>query len=131
MTPLASVADLEKRLGLPVGSLTGEDLIRATEALEDVSNIVRDEADSDFLAADGETVSAPPAVLTVVKQAAKRAYLNPEDLTNENVGDYGSGRQVVGVYLTAEEKRVIAKAVRRRPSNKWTGTGSIGVPSAL
>lgn len=129
MTPLATVADLEKRLGVPVGSLEGEDLTRAQEALEDVSSLIRAEADQDFLDEDGNVV-APPAVLTVARQAAKRAYLNPEDLNSENTSDYGSSRQSVGVYLTSDERRIIARAIATRPGAKWSGTGSIGIRSA-
>lgn len=129
MTPLATVADVEKRLGVPVGSLVAEDLVRAQTALDDSSILVRDEADRDFLASDGVTIAAPPGIVTVAAQVALRVYLNPEGLTQEGVGDYSSGRQVVGLYLTAEEKRVIAKAVARAgsASQRWNGTGSVPI----
>jgi hypothetical protein len=82
MTPLASVADLEKRLGVPVGHLAGEDLIRAQTALEDASTVIRAETGRDF----PDPAAVPPVVALVAVQLAKRAFLNPEDMTSESVG---------------------------------------------
>jgi hypothetical protein len=125
LPPLASVAALETRLGIDPGSLTGTDLARAGEALADVSTLVRVEAGSDFLSAP-----IPPAIVTVVLQASLRVYRNPEGLSGEQVGEYSwqqyGKSSPSGVYLSEDEKDVIAKAMR--PRRGWTGT--VITPSA-
>lgn len=122
LPPLATVADLEKRLG---ETLTGADRDRAEEALSDASALVRAEARRRWVDPDGVLVPPPDAVVTVVKQAATRAYRNPEGYAAENLGEYGYRLEAVGVYLTDEEKRVV-----RAASVGWGGTGSIRTPSA-
>ncbi|MEV1157729.1 hypothetical protein AB0J27_20255 [Micromonospora chokoriensis] len=128
LPPLATVAALEPRIGVPVGSLAGDDLTRAVEALADASALVRDEG-LPWVDEDGETITAPDAVIVVVLRAARREYLNPEELSNESVGPYSNGRarEAASVYLTAGEVAII-----RRAAGKTAGGSamSIRTPSA-
>lgn len=130
LPPLATLAAMEVRLGVPVGSLTGADKTRAEAALDDVSALVRDEAGRDWVNALNVAV-APPGVAVVVLQAAMRCYRNPEGLTGESVGPYSwQGQQgETTLYLTDSEIRAIHAAVRAEGTG-WTGTGSVRTPSA-
>lgn len=112
MLTLAPVSALEARLGLPAGSMTDPDLGRATAALEDASALVRAEAGRPFLNDDGDAVTAPAAVVTIVVQAALRAFRNPEGFATESLGDYSYRLtdEAASVYLTEEEKRIVRDA---------------------
>jgi hypothetical protein len=127
LPPLAPLSALETRLGLAAGTLTGTDRARAEADLADASVLIRAEAGVSYVADDGVTITAPDAVVTVAVRAARRAYLNPEDLTGENVGEYGWQRREAGVYLTADEVRIVRKAAGKRAT---LGTGSVRVRSA-
>lgn len=115
---LAPVSALETRLGLAAGTLAGADLARAQANLGDVSSLVRAEASQIRPGTTwvdpvtGTTITAPDEVVTVVCQAAKRAYENPSGYSGENVGDYGYQVPVTGVYLTVEEKAIVKRAAR-------------------
>lgn len=128
LPPLAPVADLETRIGVPVGSLAGEDLARAVAALDDASALIRDEAGVTWVDADGVTITAPEAVRIVARRAARREYNNPEELTNESVGQYSNGRarEASSVYLTAGEVAIVHRAAGKSTS----GALSIRTPSA-
>lgn len=91
MTALAAVSALEVRLGYDQGSLAGVDLARAQAALDDVSAEVLDIADTDWT-----TDTVPASVVRVVLAAAKRIYLNPQDLSSEQAGDYSWRANVRG-----------------------------------
>lgn len=119
---LAPVSALETRLGLAPGTLADADLARAEDDLADVSALIRAEAGTDWVADDGATIIAPDVVVTVAVRAAKRSYLNPEDLTQEGVGDYNAARGQVGVYLTAEERRIVVRAAENPRGGVFTGT---------
>lgn len=124
--PLASVEDLERRLGLEPGSLQGPDLARAQAALEDASALVRAEAGRDWVDEDGVTVTAPQAAVVVALQAAKRAFLNPRGFQHEQTGpfSYQVPRDQVGLMLTEAERRAVRAAAGRY------GLGTFVTPSA-
>ncbi|MEU4568668.1 hypothetical protein [Micromonospora sp. NPDC023956] len=122
LPPLATVADMEKRLGLVPGSLSGADLARAGAALEDVSALVRLEAGADWVAEDGATITAPPAVVTVVLAAALRGYRNPDGFQGETVGPYSYqyAQGATSAYLTAQELRLIRAASGNSAASVYT-----------
>lgn len=109
---LAPVAELERRLGLAAGALTGSDLTRAEVSLDDASALVRDEAGKTWVAEDGVTITAPAVVVTVVLAAALRAYRNPDGYQGESVGDYSYqyARESTSGYLTDREVQLIRRA---------------------
>lgn len=114
---LAEVSALELRLGLELGSLQGADLARANASLEDASSLVRAEAGKPWL--DGDDVTAPAQVVTIVIKAALREYKNPDGFTSEQIGDYSYRTDATGgVYLTEEERRIVRNAA---------GTGGAGL----
>lgn len=100
---LASVAQLEARLGEPVGSLTGEDLARATTVLEDASVIVRSVGRGSWTMDD-----APPEAVLVTLRLARRFWDNPEELSYELLGDHATSRRGSDVFLTFDERALVA-----------------------
>jgi hypothetical protein len=131
---LATVAQLETRLGLATGTLADLDLARATAALEDASDLVRVESHVEWTVAPG-TPAAPPAVVVVVLQVAKRAYNNPNNYASETVSadgasySYSNNQQALSIDLTDAELRTLRAAAEMATyvpgANKWRGTGSI------
>jgi hypothetical protein len=132
MPPLVTVADLEKRLGVAVGSLAGLDLARAEAALSDASALVRLAGTSDFMAPDGLTVLAPDAALVVSVRAAERAYRNPDNYQGESLGDgsysWQAGQGDALVYLTSGETTLVRRAAGMARGNG--GCASVRTPSA-
>lgn len=135
LTPLAPVSALEERLGVPVGSLVDEDLVRATRALEDASHLVRVESGILWVDATGDPI-APEAIVVVVLQIAKRTYINPDGLSSESVEGYSwqTDQQTMGIYLSDDELRTVQAATRAWRSTqdpaRWSGTGSITIRPA-
>lgn len=127
---LVPVSDLEIRLGLAPGTLTGADLARAEAALADVSAEVRLAAGSDLVAADGLTIVAPDAVLVVTRTAALRTYRNPDGYAGETVEGYSwqAPQGAVGVYLDADEVARVKAAIGA--AGGVLGIGTIRTPSA-
>ncbi|QNO12669.1 head-to-tail adaptor [Arthrobacter phage Snek] len=121
-----AVSALERRLGLPVGSLTGEDKARAEEALDDASTLALAEVTDTKAAA--WAVDAPKVVHLVVLKAARREFENPRGLESESLGEHQVGlTDTSGVYLTARE----VAQIRRAASGRSGGfVGSIRTPSA-
>lgn len=116
---LASVEDMEARLALDSGSLTGVDRIRAQKALDDASALVRDEARLDWISSDG-TVTAPDVIVRVVLGAALRTYRNPDSEISQTAGPFARSLKAseVGTYLTEAEKELCR---RFRPAGGlWT-----------
>lgn len=114
MAPLATVDDVEQRLGDV--TLGHSDQARVTALLDDASELVRLEAGTDW---------APPAVVpgsvkAVVLRMVDRAYRNPEGFSAESDGDYSYQRTQVqaGVYLTDAERAIIRRALGR--TGLWT-----------
>ncbi|MGW4114818.1 hypothetical protein ACWEFJ_28420 [Actinosynnema sp. NPDC004786] len=104
---LATVAALEKRIGVEVGTLDGVDLARAETDLEDASNLVRAETGNDWVDDDGNP-AAPAPLVTVVLRAARRCYRNPDEYSSETEDGYTWRRdgEAVSPYLTESEVRV-------------------------
>lgn len=121
------VTDLEVRLGLAEGTLTGPDRARADRALGDATTLALAEV-STTKAAEWSTGPAPEAVSLVVLKAARREFENPRGLTEESMGDRSlSLAESSGVYLTARE----IATVRRAASGRRGGfVGSVRLRSA-
>lgn len=120
------VSALEARLGLPAGTLTGEELVRAESALEDASTLALAEV-SPTKAAAWE-LDAPKVVRLVVLKAARREYENPRGLEQESLGEHSVGlTDTSGVYLTGREIAQIRRAATGR-SGAFVGT--VRTPSA-
>ena len=127
---LASVSQLETRLGIEVGSLEDLDLARAQACLADASELVRAEAGVDWISDLGEP-NAPDVVVGVVVRAALRGFRNPDGVGSESLGGvytYSFASGEASIYLTASEIDIVKKAATR--SSKWTGTGTLRVPSS-
>ncbi|GAA2843861.1 hypothetical protein Acy02nite_68400 [Actinoplanes cyaneus] len=126
LPPLATVAELQTRVG---GTITGPDLNRAVAALEDVSSLVRLEAGTDWVAADGVTITAPRAIVTVVLAAAGRVYRNPDGYQGETVGAYSYqyAQTSTSAYLSTDEITIIRRAASPAASS---GVFSLRTPSA-
>ena len=118
MSALATVQELLVRLGLPQSGLSTEDAARAEAVLNDVSDLVREEAQRSW-ASPAET---PAAVRTVVLSVARRVFANPEGYTSETAGPFTVRRDVVGTYLTDEEAAIVRKyrPGSGQPSGLWT-----------
>jgi hypothetical protein len=119
---LATVADLEARLGLDPDTLTGADKARAEAALNDASALVRYEARVDWVAEDGLTTTAPDVVVRVVLGAALRDYRNPEGDISQTVGPFSRTIKAseVGVYLTDAEREIVRRYRPTDTGGLWT-----------
>lgn len=114
LPPLASLADLTKRLPRPLLVAQRD---RAEAILDDISAEVRNNTGRTWVLPDGPLDPARPDVLAVVTlRAARRAVDNPAELAGETVGtytrrfpDHGTNRE--GGYLTDGERRMLAAAV--------------------
>jgi hypothetical protein len=133
---LATVADLETRLGVAVGSLAGADLARALANIADASELVRDVAGmaGRQWTAPAGVKPAPLSVQVVVVVAAKRTYENPSGYAGESVGPYSwqADQTAIGPYLTDRERKTVELAAQRANAagGTWTGTGSVRTPAA-
>lgn len=130
LPPLAPVSALEIRLGQPVGALAGEDLARAEANLDDVSSLIRQIADLDWVE-DGIS-TAPHSVQVVCVRAALRVYLNPEGMQSENfAGAYSYSKPQTDQqgYLTEEEIAIVKQAARDDGGGRPTAY-TVRTPSA-
>jgi hypothetical protein len=127
MTALPPNVDaLEARLGLPAGTLDGEDKTRAAAALEDATTLALAEV-SPAKATKWET-DAPKVVALVILKAARREYENPRGVNQETQGDHSVGlAETSGVYLTGRE---VAQIKRAATGQRAGFVGSIATPSA-
>jgi len=107
--PLATLEQLKARPGV---ILTGPDAdARALTALVDASNLVRAELPPALLIGP-----VPPAVVTIVCQAAGREVRNPEGYQSETAGQYTyryGDDAATGVYLTKHDHKVLRRLARR------------------
>jgi hypothetical protein len=135
---LSTVAAMEVRLGLEVGSLAGADLARAETSLEDASTLIRTVARRNWVDASGELSGVPDVVATICTRAAIRDYRNPDGVGNEALGQgaysysYAEGQATLA--LTDDEVAQIRDAANAPDPdnpNAWTGTGSVATPSAF
>ena len=137
LPPLATIAELETRLGLTAGTLADNDLARATAAIADASELVRVEGRVPWVDATG-TPTAPAAVVVVVLQVAMRVYNNPNGYASETVSADGAtysnsnNHRALGIYLTADELRTVQAAAELATygtgTRQWRGTGSVMTP---
>lgn len=134
---LSTVAAMEVRLGVEVGSIEGADLDRAQTSLDDASALVRTVAARNWIDAGGALLDVPDVVATICTRAAIRDYRNPDGVVNEQLGQgaygytYAEGQSTI--YLTEDEVGMIrAAATAPDPENPtaWNGTGSLATPSA-
>lgn len=118
---LASVTDLEARLGLDPDTLVDANLARARAALADASALVRMEARRTWVNEAGALTTVPDAVVRVVLGAARRTYINPDAAIQESAGPFARrlSESDTGVYLTRAELDIVR---RFRPSGGelWT-----------
>lgn len=116
---LATVTDLEARLGLDPESLTGGELGRAQAALADASALVRLEGGQTWVD-DAGALTAPDAIVRVTLGAAHRNYVNPDGVVQESVGPFARrlSDQSTGVYLTKAELDIVRRF--RPTSGLWT-----------
>lgn len=125
------VSELEARLGVEAGSLSGADKVRAEKAISDATALalieVTDATATGWSADPPDGTGAPAAVVTVVIKAAKREYENPENLSQESLGDYTSSATATSVYLTARETAVVRRAARGGAVGGFVG--SVRTPS--
>lgn len=107
---LASVTDLEARLGYDPNSLEGPDLARAKAALADASTLVRDEARRTWVDTSG-VVTAPDVIIRVTLGAAQRNFSNPDDVVQEATGPFSRryAEGSTGVYLTKKEVDIVRR----------------------
>ena len=107
--PLATTEELTVRLG---GTLSAVEETRADAALADASALVRDEGDPDWTEDD-----VPARVHSIVLQAARRAFRNPEGYSQSSIGDvsvsYSRSGAQGAVYLTRPEHRAVRRAAGR------------------
>lgn len=106
---LATISELELRMQRPLVGTPDEG--RAVAALLDASNLVRAELPPAKLAP-----LVPPAVVTIVCQAAARALRNPDGFASETAGQYGyryGDAATVGVYLSGEERALLRRLAGR------------------
>lgn len=120
------VSALERRLRVEEGSLDGEDLAAAEDALADATALVLAEVSA--TRATAWKTDVPDVVRLVVLKAARREFENPQGIAQETLGDHTIGNsETSGVYLTARE---IAQ-VRRAATGRSGGfLGTIRTPSA-
>lgn len=121
MTALATLDQLEIRLGLDPHTLSGTDKARAEAALADATALVRAEAQRDFVD-DLGVADAPEAIVRVVLGAALRNYRNPDAETQHTVGPFSRTVKATdtGVYLTDAEREIVRRYRPRTHGGLWT-----------
>ena len=128
--PLALVSDLERRLRLEIGSLTGADLQAAEVALDDASVLVCGAGSASWTA---ETV--PEVAKLIAIRVALRQYRNPDGYVSEAMGggaySYRYADDETSAYLTEAEEAQVAAAAAEEVSGGLGGfTGSLRTPLA-
>lgn len=123
LPPLAEVEDLAVILLRP---LLAEDGERAAALLDDASGIIRAEANGTTWVDSDGTITAPPQIVTLCKNVAKRAFINPAGYWRESVGEWSgqfADRDQIssGVYLTDPERKLIQRAIGK------TGLGTLQI----
>lgn len=131
---LAEVADLEVRLRVEVGSLSGADLDYAEACLEDASSQVRAASGRDWVDDEGN-LDVPASLVTVTLQAALRGYRNPDGVASENFGvySYNLPQGETSVMLTKREERVcerVAETFAKEEPGAGNFVGSMKTRSA-
>jgi hypothetical protein len=121
MEPLASVAELSKRLGQ---TLTGVDHDRAYAALQDASALIRTEAGKTWIDDHDELEEVPGIIESICIASAHRAFRNPDGTTQTSIGDVSISFRREGnassVFLSKQERMAIRKAVGKSGSSSVT-----------
>jgi hypothetical protein len=116
---LASAEDFADRLGRP---LTEAEATQVAALLEDASTLVRLAAGVTWVEDDELVDDIPDAAVLVTLNAARRAFDNPQGISQKTVDDvsvsYGRTTQG-GLYLTAEEKAILSGLTGGR-QGLWT-----------
>jgi hypothetical protein len=117
---LATLDELEARLGVDPGSLSGPDRARAQAALDDASALVREESRRDWVDTDG-VITAPPSLVRVTLGAALRTFRNPDGEISQTAGPFSRTVKAadVGVYLTPAEIEIVRR-YRQESTGLWT-----------
>lgn len=109
MTLLATVDQLAARLGATLTEGT-PDYIRATSAIEDVSERAMSIAEQPTWDAD----TVPKSAVGVILAAARRVYVNPDRYQYNMAGQFtaqGAADQFIGGYFMAEELSELKKFI--------------------
>lgn len=123
LPPLATIADLEARLGHGITD-PGEQA-RANALLADASALVRFEAGQTWVdETTGELVPVPDLAVTITAQAALRGWYNPSGIESAQLGAvsvrYGNA------WLTAQERAQLALFSRGHGLGQAILTGGFG-----
>lgn len=119
---LASISELEARLGLDSETLRDAELERARAALDDASALVRMEARNKWVdATTGALTAIPDVIVRVVLGAAQRNYTNPDAAIQETAGPFTRrlNEADTGVYLTKAELEIVRR-FRPAGGELWT-----------
>lgn len=100
LVPLATVEDMETRLGKPISD--GAERDRAAALIADASTLVRHEVGQTWVNAEGDLENVPDVAVMTALSAAMRAWFNPSQIESAQLGAvsirYGD------VWLTAVER---------------------------
>lgn len=109
--PLATLEDLEARLGQPVPA---DQETRALALLDDASALVRAVARRSWIE-DGELADVPTAVVGVVANVAARAFRNPDGVTQDTAGPFTVSYGPLAaerLFLTRGEREILSRFTR-------------------
>lgn len=108
----ASLEDLASRI--PAGIAVADEA-RAQAALDDASALIRLEAGKDWAEGDELDPDIPPIVVTVTTAVARRAFVNPDGLTQETTGPFSVSvsNASADIYLTKTERALLRRAAGR------------------
>jgi len=95
-----------------------EDVAEAESALDEASEIVREESGTSWISPeDPSVITAPRIVKIITLRVAERKLRNPDGLSSETAGDYSYQRNGVGadggLYLTDWEVKVLHRKTGR------------------
>ena len=122
LPPLATITDLEARLGHPITDPAEQ--ARANALLADASALVRFEANQTWVDDDGDLAAVPDLAVTITCQAALRGWFNPSGIESAQLGAvsvrYGQA------WLTAQERAQLALFAHGKGLDQVILTGGFG-----
>lgn len=122
LPPLATVADLEARLGHPITDPAEQ--ARANALLADASALVRFAAGQTWVDENDNLTVVPDLAVTVTCQAALRGWYNPANIESAQLGAvsvrYGNA------WLTAQETAQLAEFSQGHGLTQATLVGGFG-----
>lgn len=105
----ASLDDLAARLG--IAAFGDIDEARAQAALNDASALIRAETSPVTWITEGEVdADLPEVISTTTLQVARRAFNNPDGLSQETIEGYSWSGGIGGLALTDEEAAAVKAA---------------------